>query len=160
MDRDTVGHDSPAVRPETPHRWRRVELSLRALVVVGLGLDAYVHLHLAGGYQLAQPAGIGQGNLFRLEAVVAIVAGLSVLVRGSRPAYAMAALVGLAGVGLVVLYRYVDVPAIGPIPSMYEPLWFFQKTLSAVAEATVGLLALAALALPRGSGSGPRVTQE
>ncbi|MGI8523627.1 MAG: hypothetical protein ACR2K3_10020 [Nocardioides sp.] len=126
-----------------------VELVVRVLVVVGLAVDAYIHLHLASRYQLAQPSGIGQGNLFRIEAVVAIVVGLYLLVRGSRPAYLLAVLTGLGGAALVVLYRYVDVAAIGPIPSMYEPLWFGEKTLSLVAEAAAGVLALIGLALPR-----------
>jgi hypothetical protein len=47
----------------------------------------------------------------------------------------------------VLIYRYIDVPAIGPIPSMYEPLWFFQKSLSAVAEAAGALLAASGVAL-------------
>jgi hypothetical protein len=51
----------------------------------------------------------------------------------------------------VLLYRYVDVPALGPIPSMYEPLWFPEKTLSAVAEAVATLAALTGLARVRTS---------
>jgi len=41
-----------------------------------------------------------------------------VLVRGSRTAYLAAFAVGISAFGAVLLYRYVDVPAIGPIPSM------------------------------------------
>jgi hypothetical protein len=41
----------------------------------------------------------------------------------------------------VLLYRYVNVPAIGPIPAMYEPVWFFEKSLSAVAEGLGAVLA-------------------
>jgi hypothetical protein len=41
----------------------------------------------------------------------------------------------------VVLYRYVNIPAFGPFPAMYEPVWFPEKTLSAVAEAAGALLA-------------------
>ena len=40
----------------------------------------------------------------------------------------------LVAFAAVMLYRYVDIPAIGPLPAMYEPVWFFEKTLSAVAE--------------------------
>ncbi len=123
----------------TPICW-----ALALLVAAGLVVDAYVHLHLASGYQLAAPAGIGQGNLFRVEAVVALLVAGLVLLTGSRVAFAAAALVGLSAFAAVVLYRYVQVPALGPIPSMYEPVWFFQKTLSAIAEGAVGLLAVAA----------------
>ena len=124
-----------------------LQLVLRALVAAGLAVDAYVHLHLASGYQQAQPGGVGEGTLFRVEAALAILAALWVLVSGSRPAYAAAALVGLGGAAVVVLYRYVDVPAIGPIPSMYEPIWFAEKAWSAVAEAAAGVLALTGFAI-------------
>lgn len=109
--------------------------ALRIVTVVALGVDAVVHLQLALNYQQAEPGGIGQGNLFRIEAVVALAAAISVLVRGSRSAYVAAFLVGASAFGAVMLYRYVDVPPLGPIPSMYEPLWFAGKTLTAVAEA-------------------------
>jgi hypothetical protein len=39
-----------------------------------------------------------------------------------------------------VLYRYVDVGSIGPIPNMYEPAWFGEKTHSAIAEGLVAVL--------------------
>lgn len=121
-----------------------VELVLRALVVAGLVVDAVVHLRLAGGYQQGQPGGLGEGNVFRIESVVALLVALYVLLRGSRTAYLLAALVGLSALAAVVLYRYVEVPAFGPIPTMYEPVWFFQKSLSAVAEGVAGVLALVA----------------
>ncbi|MDQ6642127.1 MAG: hypothetical protein M3Y66_06505 [Actinomycetota bacterium] len=115
---------------------------LRLLVAVGLVIDAVVHLRLAANYQLAQPSGIGQGNLFRVEAAAALLAAGYVLLAGSRRSFVVAAVVAVGGFVAVVLYRYVDVPALGPIPTMYEPVWFFQKGLSAVAEALAGLLAL------------------
>ena len=61
-------------------------LALRVLVAAGLVTDAVVHLQLAPLYQLAQPTGIGEGNLFRIEAAVALLAAAYVLLRGSRPA--------------------------------------------------------------------------
>lgn len=120
-------------------------VTLRILVAATLVVDAVVHLRLAANYQLAAPGGIGQGNLFRVEAVVAIVVALYVLVAGNRTAYAAAFLVAASALAGVVLYRYVDVPAIGPIPSMYEPLWFYEKSLSAIAEAAGAVLAFAGL---------------
>ena len=120
-------------------------LVVQVLVAAGLAVDAYVHLHLAGNYQLASPDGIGGGNLFRLEAALAVIALLLVLVRPRPSSFAVAALVALGGVAAVLLYRYVDVGAVGPIPSMYEPIWFFEKTLSAVVEAAAGVLALVGL---------------
>lgn len=133
----------------TKPRARILAILLRILVAACLLIDAVVHLHLASRYQLAQPNGIGEGTLFRIEGVVALIAGVYVLLRASRPAYALAALVALGGAAVLLLYRYVNVPAVGPIPAMYEPIWFFSKTLSAVAEVIGGLAASVALVRPR-----------
>ncbi|WAH98953.1 hypothetical protein [Arthrobacter sp. MMS18-M83] len=127
------------------------DIVLRLLVVAALVIDAMVHWQLAPGYQLGAPGGIGQGNLFRLEAVAAVLAGLYVLVRGSRPAYAAALVVAGSAFIAVLLYRYVDIPALGPIPAMYEPVWFFEKALSAVAEGLGAVLAGVGFLRQRGS---------
>jgi hypothetical protein len=124
-----------------------VALVLRVLVAAALAVDAVVHLQLASNYQLAAPAGIGQGNLFRIQAAIAIAVGLYVLVAGNRTAYAAAFLVTASALAAVLVYRYIDVPAMGPIPSMYEPLWFFQKSLSAIAEGAGAVLAACGVAL-------------
>ena len=114
---------------------------LGVLTAIALAIDAIVHFRLAPGYQAANPGGIGQGNLFLLESAAAIAAALYVLLRGSRGAYAVAFLVALSAFVAVVVYRYINVPAFGPFPAMYEPVWFFEKTLSAVAEAVAVILA-------------------
>jgi len=124
-----------------PMNRRPRDILLRLLIAAALGIDAVVHLDLASGYQLGAPGGIGEGNLFRIEAAVAILVGLYVLIRGSRPAYAAAVVVAGSAFIAVLLYRYVDIPAIGPLPSMYEPVWFFEKTLSAAAEGLGAVLA-------------------
>jgi hypothetical protein len=122
-------------------------LALRVLVAAALAVDAIVHFRLAGDYQLAAPDGIGQGNLFRIEAAVAVAVGLYVVFVGSRSAFTAAFLVTASALAAVLVYRYIDVASIGPIPSMYEPLWFFQKSLSAVAEGAGALLAAGGVAL-------------
>src|SRR6478672_12551680 len=122
-----------------------ISVALRLLTALALFIDAGVHLFLAPGYQNTQPGTVSQGTLFLLEAAAALVAGVYVLVRGSRAAYAVALVVALSAFAAVVLYRYVDIPAIGPIPAMYDPVWFFSKSLSAVAEGAGALLALAGL---------------
>ncbi|WP_253904337.1 hypothetical protein [Arthrobacter sp. Br18] len=122
-------------------RNRPVLVALRVLIAAGLIVSAVIHFQLAPGFQQAYPAGIGGGTLFRIQAVVAVLAALYVLVRGSRAAYAAAAVVALSALAAVVLYRYIQIPAIGPIPSMYEPVWYASKTLTAAAEATAGILA-------------------
>jgi hypothetical protein len=116
-----------------------LSLLLAGLTAAGLAYDAKVHLHLAKSYD---PIGgsITQGGLFRVEAVVAILVALAVLASDKRLVWAAAGLTGLAGVAAVVLYRYVDVGSIGPIPNMYEPVWFGEKTHSAIAEGLVAVL--------------------
>ncbi|GAB3078060.1 hypothetical protein [Pedococcus soli] len=125
---------------------------LRVLVAAALVVDAVVHLRLAGGYQQSAPSGIGAGNLFRIEAAAAVVVALWVLWRGSGKAFLAAFVVGLSAVVAVVLYRYLNIPAIGPLPAMYEPVWFAEKTLSAVAEGVAAAGALVALSLMRSHG--------
>ncbi|WP_427007826.1 hypothetical protein [Pseudarthrobacter sp. H2] len=117
------------------------DVALRVSTAVALFIDAGVHVHLAPGYQAGNSAGIGQGNLFLLESAAAVLVALYVLLRGSRAAYAAAFIVALSAFAAVVLYRYVNIPAFGPFPAMYDPLWFFEKSLSAVAEAAGAILA-------------------
>jgi len=37
--------------------------------------------------------------------------------------------------GAVLLYRYVNVPMLGPFPAMYEPVWFPEAVAALVAGA-------------------------
>lgn len=126
------------------HR-KPAHILLRTLIAAGLVVDAGVHLHLAPGYQEASPDGIGLGTLFIIQAVTAVAAALYVLARGTRRAYLLALLVAAAALVAVLLSRYVDLPAIGPLPAMYEPLWFPEKAVSDVAEALAAALAVTAL---------------
>ncbi len=114
---------------------------LRLVVVAGLAVDVdvYVHLHLAGGYD-ANAATISEGALFRVEAGVAGLAALGVLLTRSRAALVVALLVAAGGVGAVLLYQNVDVGAVGPLPNMYEPLSYPEKTYSLIAEAVAALV--------------------
>lgn len=125
---------------------------LRLLVVAALGVDAVVHLRLAPAVQLAAPGGIGGGNLFQLQAAAAIVVGLWLLLRGSRWAYLASALVLASVVAAVLLYSFVDVPPLGPVPRMYDPFWPTIKTVSTVAEAVGAALALLGAAVTRRRG--------
>ena len=122
---------------------------LRGLTALGLVGDAVVHLHLAAGYQESAGQGIGAGNLFRIESVFALTAAAYILVRGTRRAYGVALVVAVSAIFAVVLYRYVDVPTLGPIPAMYEPVWFAEKNLSVVAEAIDAIAATAGVLPPR-----------
>jgi hypothetical protein len=60
---------------------------------------------------------------------------------------AVAAFSVLAGGAFaVLLYRYDDVGALGPLPNMYEPVWYHDKTLSVWAESLGAVAALALVA--------------
>ncbi|MGX4733567.1 hypothetical protein ACI1MP_07900 [Kitasatospora griseola] len=117
--------------------------ALQLVTAAALAVSAAIHADLAPGYD-AIGAHLTQGTLFRLEAAVAALAALLVLVAGHRRAVWMfAALVSASALGVLLLYRYVDVGAIGPLPNMYEPAWFPEKTTTAIAEAVATVTAIA-----------------
>lgn len=128
---------------------RLLLLVLRVVIVVTLAVDAVVHLRLAPGYQQSAPTGVGAGSLFRVEAAAALLVGVWVLWRGSRASFFAAFAVGLSACAAVVLYRYVDLPALGLIPAMYEPIWFMEKSLSAASEGLAAAASAAGLVLLR-----------
>ncbi len=133
------------VRVGTTHRL------LILVVAAGLGVDTYVHWHLAPNFDeirgTASP-NLSQGDLFRVESAAALIAMLVVVLVRHRLAALLAFLVAAGGLGAVLLYAYVDVGGLGPLPNMYDPFWYPEKTLSAVAEAAAALGALALLLLP------------
>ncbi len=115
---------------------------LQVVTAAALAVDAYVHVDLASAYD---PIGrqISQGTLFRIEAAAASLAALLVLLLGRRRSvWAFAFLVSVSALGAVLLYRYVNVGTLGPLPNMYEPTWFPQKTTSAIAVAVGAAAAL------------------
>jgi hypothetical protein len=124
------------------------------ITVAGLGVDAYVHWHLATGFDTLTGAAsphISQGQLFRVEAALAVLAALFLLVTRRRIAVLLAFLVAAGGLAVVLLYRYVDVGGLGPLPDMYEPIWYAEKNVSAIGEGIAAVAALALLLLPRGA---------
>ncbi len=118
--------------------------ALVAITVIGLAVDAYTHFDLASLYAFNKTSVVSESTLFRVEAVLAILVGIAVLIRPNVFTAGAAFLVAAGGLALLVLYRYVDVGKIGPIPNMYEPIWFKEKTISALGEvaAVVGALGL------------------
>ena len=121
------------------------------MVASGLGVDAYVHWQLAPGFDGIQGTAsphISQGGLFRLETALALIAMLLVLLTRHRLGALVAFLIAAGGLGAVMLYAYVDVGGFGPLPDMYDPIWYPEKTVSAIAEAVAAVGALALLTLP------------
>ncbi|MFJ7248842.1 hypothetical protein ACIQWA_30025 [Kitasatospora sp. NPDC098652] len=134
-----------------PREGRRpAALLLRLLAVAGLAVDAAVHARLADRYDAIGDS-ISQGTLFRAEAAAASLAALFLLLGRRRSAVLFGWLVAASGLGALLLYRYVDVGTLGPLPNMYEPIWFADKTLAAWAEgvATAALTVLLLLGFRR-----------
>ena len=143
LDLDRAGGASAAVpRPiRTLARSVIASWTLRVGTAAALGVYAVVHWQNAPAYDTVT-ATVGQGQLFRVEAALAVAVGLLVLVR-PRPSSWLAALaVAATALAAVLLYRYVDVGALGPFPDMYENTWQVPgKLLSASAEGAAVLLA-------------------
>jgi hypothetical protein len=114
---------------------------LRVGTAAALGVDAVVHWQNAPAYD-AVKATLSQGELFRTEAAVAVAVGLLVLIRPRPSSWLAALLVAAGALGAVLLYRYVDVGVLGPLPDMYENTWQVPgKLLSAWAEGAAVVLA-------------------
>ena len=123
---------------------------LRVLTAAALGVDASVHARDAGIYDTPHGGLLTVGNLFRAEAAVASLVALLVLLRPRRRVWLLALGVASSALGAVVLSRYVDVGAIGPIPNLYEPTWQIPgKLLSAYAEGAAAAFAGVGLWLSR-----------
>lgn len=133
------------VRPIRVSSGHRVALGvLQVATAAGLTIDAVVHLRDADAYEQVQGILLRQADLFRAQAVVALVIALLLLVWPRPVVWALAALTAAAAAGAVILYTYVDVGAIAGLPNMYEPTWLPPgKMLSAVAEVATTVLALA-----------------
>jgi hypothetical protein len=119
---------------------------LRLATAASLGIDSYVHAHDAAFYDAVRTSVISQGTLFRLESAVSALIAVVLLIRPSRFWWAAALIVTASAFGAVMLYRYVDVGTLGPLPNMYEPTWSLPgKAMSAWAEGAGIVLAAAGL---------------
>lgn len=128
-------------------RSRIVTWVLRVVTAAALVVDAFVHNDLVGRYDANQGTGpLSQGDLFRIEAVVSGLVALALLVSGRWFVWVVAWLVAASAIGAMLYYRYHDPGELGPLPDMYEPFWFREKSVAGIAEglavltATLGLL--------------------
>ncbi|QKW33377.1 hypothetical protein HUT06_04485 [Actinomadura sp. NAK00032] len=118
---------------------------LRLLVAAGLAADAVVHWRFAPDMAPGPntPDDVIPGDdLFRAQAIAAAVAAVLVLVWARRWTYAIAFLVAASAAGAVLLYYFVDFGQLGPIPRMYDPQWYSDKTISLAGELVAALAAL------------------
>ena len=148
---------APRERPARRGAGNAWRLALRLLAAAGLAVDAVVHWHLAAQFDPVVGSGslhVSEGQLFRLEAATALAAAIVVLLVRHWAAALLALLVAVAGVGAVLLYNYVDVGAFGPVPDMYDPTWYLEKTLSLVGEGVAAVAAGALLLVARGDRPG------
>jgi len=134
--------DAEVTPADRPGGHRLVVPLLRLLAAAGLAVDAYVHTDLAGRYDTGGT--LSESRLFLIQAALAAAAALGIVVRGRRLEAAVGFVVAAAALGAVLLYRFVDVGSLGPLPNMYEPIWYREKTISAIAE---GVAVAACLAL-------------
>lgn len=136
-------------------RARQLSWLLRVVTAAALGVDAFVHADLVTRYDPNQgTAAISQGGLFRIEAGLAALLALALLISGRQVVWVLAALVAASALGGILLYRYADPGALGPLPDMYEPIWFPEKTLTAVAEAVAAVSAVVGFLVTPRSGAG------
>jgi hypothetical protein len=125
--------------------------ALRVVAATGLGVDAYVHADLARSY-----AGSAAQSLFLVEAGFALAAALLVLASSRRGPALVAASVAVSALAAVVAYRYVDLGALGPVPDLFEPIWYPEKVVAAVAEAMAVVATLALLVRSPSADAGGR----
>jgi hypothetical protein len=133
-------------------RVRGMGILLRVLVVAGLAADAVVHWMFAPDMAFVEGGSIAGDVLFRAQAILAAVVAVLVAVWARRWAYAVAFLVAASAVGALLLYYYVDVGVLGPLPDMHDPVWYGEKTISLVGEGVAALAALAGMLLTGRSG--------
>src|SRR5206468_12354448 len=122
---DQTGRASAATVPPRRRSLARPAIgswTLRIATAAALGIDAIVHWQNAPAYD-AVGTTLTQGALFRAEAVVAAVVGLLVLIRPRPSSWLAALLVAASALAAALLYRYVDVGALGPLPDVDETTW-------------------------------------
>jgi hypothetical protein len=115
-------------------------------VASGLAVDAYVHANLAHIYAESS-GGINEGTLFRSQAVIAAIVAALVALMATRLVYLAALLIGSSAAILATVATYYQIGPFGPLPNLYDPIWYPEKVVSVVAELVAALGALGALAV-------------
>jgi hypothetical protein len=139
-DHERPGVATLPVQHGAPPRSMISSWILRLATAAALAMDAAVHAGSASAYDSVGTT-LSQGTLFRVEAGVACAAALLVLIWPHRTSWIIAFLVSASALGAVLLYRYVDVGSLGPLPDMYENTWKVPgKLFSAYAEGAAVVL--------------------
>lgn len=144
------------VNEYTGMRTKSIGWALVAVAVAGLVVDAWTHFDLAHVYAPIRTSTVNEGVLFRIEASAAVVAAVWLLVQRTILSIAFTILVTAGGAFALLLYNYVDVGKIGPIPDMYDPFWSGEKKLALAGELVALAAALVLLGLRVRSRRGSR----
>lgn len=133
-------------RDRAPTHPDRIGTGLRVVGAIALGYSGYLHLRIAlERPPLLADGGVTLSGLFVAQAVAAALVVVWVLVRGDLLAWLAFGLVALGSLAALVLSTYVQIPAIGPFPTLYEPVWYLDKYLAAVSAAVAGVVAVVAV---------------
>src|ERR1700754_971118 len=146
---DHASH-SPAIHAAATTRARVTvgERLLALITAVLLGVEAYVHLHDDAKYDGFKSSVMSEGTLFRIQAVVAIVVAVLVLLWPRIITWVLSLLVAGSAAVAVTLYTYVNVGQLGPLPNLYENTWHEPgKIASAIAGAAAALISIVGLVI-------------
>ena len=115
---------------------KHLTLILRIVVAVLLGINAYIHFVLAVPFIGNAGTLFSQGDLFRLQGILNIVAAILVVVWRHKLSAVFAGLIAAGGLFAVVasVFFPLDMSMLGG-PVIFEPSWYDQKIISAVVQA-------------------------
>ena len=112
--------------------WTRWGLAL--VIAAGLAIDAFTHLDLAHNYRFNSTGTVNEGVLFQIEGISAVVVAVLILIRPNLWTGLLASALAGGGAAVLLIYRYVQVGKLGPLPDMSEPVWFREKVESLIGE--------------------------
>lgn len=123
-------------------------IAARIWIALALLINAYVHFVLATPFDAIVGSLVSQGALFRVQAVVNILAAVLILAVYRWWTGLVVAVIAAGGLVLLVASVYVplDLSALG-FPVIYEPAWYSDKIVAVIAQAlaVVGGLLVAVL---------------
>lgn len=120
-----------------------LDVLLRAAGAAALGYSGYLHLRIAlDRPPLAAAGQLSLSGLFVAQAAAVAVVVVWVLVRGNVLSWLAFGAVAVGSAAALVLSVYVRIPAVGPFPQLYEPVWYLDKYMAGIAAVIAGVVAL------------------
>ena len=148
MSKTTLQQSEAPARHNQPIGLLSAQRLLAVGVAASLAVDAYVHLHDAGFYDLVRSNVLSEATLFRVQAAIAVAAAVVVLIWPRPLSWAASLTVAGTAFSAVMVYTYVRIGALGPLPNMFEPTWALPgKLVSAWAEGAGTAASLVGLVL-------------